>query len=52
MLENQIDLAVAYRELQVQYEMLRQRNLIVAQDLANAKARIAELEVPSDGDSE
>lgn len=51
-MNEQIDPEIAYRELQVQYEMLRQRNLIVAQQLANAVKRIKELESADDGASE
>lgn len=52
MMNNQINPEVAYRELQIQYEMLRQRNLIIAQELATCQERIAELESADNGDPE
>ena len=51
-METKINPEIAYRELQIQYEMLRQRNLIIAQELATCKERIAELESADNGDPE
>ncbi|TKT78439.1 hypothetical protein [Aquamicrobium sp. LC103] len=43
MSEMKIDPVVAYRELQVQFEFLRQRNLVLAQQLDVASKELEEL---------